>query len=272
MTTVRASDGVALYAEAHGSGPPVLLSCGLCTTHVNFRPQVETLVAAGFRAVLWDYRGHGRSESPDDPEAYTLEQVVDDLGRVLEWAAPGQPAIVGGLSFGGLASLHFALDDPGRVRARLLIDSGPGFKNPKAAAAWVKQVERTASFIETRGLREFVDGRAGITTVGLRPELPAAVAAGNAIAEQNPKGLAFFARRITGPAAPVIDRLGEIGVPALVLVGEKDEPFLRAAEVMAKRIPNATHVCIPGAGHIANLEQTEAFDAALLNFLAPFAP
>ena len=94
MTTVRASDGVALYAEAHGSGPPVLLSCGLCTTHVNFRPQVETLVAAGFRAVLWDYRGHGRSESPDDPEAYTLEQVVNDLGRVLEWAAPGQPAIV----------------------------------------------------------------------------------------------------------------------------------------------------------------------------------
>ena len=76
MATVRASDGVALHAEAHGEGLPVLLSCALNTTHENWRPQVEPLVAAGFRAVLWDYRGHGLSEAPDDPAAYAMERVV----------------------------------------------------------------------------------------------------------------------------------------------------------------------------------------------------
>ena len=58
MSEVVASDGVRLHAEAHGEGPPVVFSCALATTHENFRPQVEPLVAAGWRVVLWDYRGH----------------------------------------------------------------------------------------------------------------------------------------------------------------------------------------------------------------------
>ena len=92
MPTVVASDGVALYAEAHGEGEPVVLSPGYCQTHENFRPQVDAFVAAGYRIVLWDYRGHGKSQAPEDPGAYTMAQVVDDLGRVLDWAAPGQRA------------------------------------------------------------------------------------------------------------------------------------------------------------------------------------
>ena len=116
MAIVEASDGVALYAEASGSGPPVILSCALNTTHENYRPQVEPLVAAGVRVVLWDYRGHGKSEAPDDPEAYSMPQVVDDMLRVLDWAAPGESAVLGGLSFGGLASLHTALAHPDRAR------------------------------------------------------------------------------------------------------------------------------------------------------------
>ena len=267
MSEVLASDGVKLYAEVHGEGTPVLLSCGMCTTHVNFQPQVSALTAAGSKLILWDFRGHGLSEAPADPGAYSLAQVVDDLERVLDWAAPDGPVVVGGLSFGGLAALHFALLRPERVRALLLIDSGPGFKNPKALQGWMKQVERTASFIESRGLRAFLDGKASITAVGLRPELPAAVAAANAIAAQDPSGLASFARRVAGPAEPVIDRLGEISAPALVVVGEKDEPYLRAAEVMTARLPNAQHAVIPGAGHIANIEETDAFNAVVIDFL-----
>jgi pimeloyl-ACP methyl ester carboxylesterase len=267
MAEVAASDGVTLYAEAHGEGAPVLLSCGLCTTHVNWRPQLEALSAAGFRVVIWDYRGHGRSGVPDDPAAYTMDKVVDDIGRVLEWAAPGVSAVVGGLSFGGLASLHFALRHPDRVRGLLLVDSGPGFKNPEAQARWEGQVERTASFAENKGLAAFVKSRASVTTVGLQPDLPAAIAAGEAIAAQDPKGIAHFARCIAGPAAPVIDELASIEAPALVVVGEKDAPYLRAAEVMAARIPDAEHVIIPGAGHIVNIEEPEAFNEIAIGFL-----
>ena len=199
---VPASDGVALHAEAHGDGPPLLLSPGYCQTHENFRPQAASLARAGYRVVLWDYRGHGLSEAPLDPARYSMAQVVDDLGRVLDWGAPGRRAVLGGLSFGGLASLHFALAHPSRVRALLLFASGPGFKNPEAQARWEAQVGRIADRLEARGFEGYVDGRAAPTAIGLRPELPAAQAAGRAILAQDPRAVALFGRRVAGPASP----------------------------------------------------------------------
>ncbi len=267
MARVRTADGYELHTEAHGEGVPVLLSCGLCNTTENWRPQVESFVRAGLQLVLWDYRGHGRSDAPDDPEAYGIDRVVDDLSRVLDWASPDRPAVVGGLSFGGLASLHLALRRPERVRGLLLVDTGPGFKNPKAQARWEEMVERTASFVESRGMRAFVEGRAADTTVGLHPERPVARAAADAIAAQVPHGVAHFARRVAGPAPPVIDELSGITAPALVIVGEKDDAYLRAAEVMESRLPNARRVTIAGAGHLVNLDEPEAFDRAVIDFV-----
>lgn len=267
VARVATADGYELHAEAHGEGIPLVLSCGLCTTAVNWQPQIETLGAAGLRLVLWDFRGHGRSDAPQDPSAYDLDHVVDDLTRVLDWASPGEPAIVGGLSFGGLASLHLALRSPERVRALLLIDTGPGFKNPDAQARWESQVERTASFAETKGMRAFVESRAAATMIGLHRERPAERAAADAIADQQPHGIANFARRVAGPARGVIDQLGGIDVPALVVVGERDDAYLRASEVLAKRMPRAQRVVIPGAGHVVNLDEPSAFDAAVLDFV-----
>ena len=264
---VAAPDGTSLHAEAHGEGMPVIFSCALNTTHENWRPQVVPLVEAGFRVVLWDYRGHGRSEVPSDSGAYTMERVVEDLGSVLDWAAPGEAAVLAGLSFGGLASLHFVLRRPERVRGLLLVDSGPGFKKPEAQARWEASVEKTAAYLERKGMEPFVASRAVTMLVGTRPELPAARAALRAIAEQDPAGLARFGRGVAGPAPCVIDELAGIDVPALVIVGEHDAAYLRAAEVMQARLPRAEGVVIAGGHHIVNLEQSEAFDAAALRFL-----
>ena len=85
MAMVVAGDGAELYAETHGEGLPVVFSCALCTTHVNWAPQVEALVAAGMQVILWDYRGHGNSSVPTDAAAYSIERVIDDLGCVLDW-------------------------------------------------------------------------------------------------------------------------------------------------------------------------------------------
>lgn len=268
MPTVVASDGVRLYAEAHGQGLPVVFSCAFTTTHENFRPQVEPLVRSGRKAILWDYRGHGRSEAPEDPRAYSMDQVVQDLVAVLDWACPGERAVLGGLSLGGLVSLQCALRHPGRARALVLIDSGPGFKNPETRAGWIKQTEHTASLLETRGMRAFVESRAGVMAVGRQRGLPGAKAAAEAIAAQDARAVARFGRRVAGPAESVIDDLPRIQVPALVLVGEEDEAYQRAAQVMAARIPGAVLEVLPGAGHIGNLEQPQAFDAVLLRFLA----
>lgn len=269
---VVSSDGVALYVESAGpsaaSAPCIVFSCAYTTTHENWRGQVEPLVEAGWRVVLWDHRGHGLSEVPGDAASYTMERVVDDLEAVLDFASPKAAVVLAGLSFGGLVSLHFALRSPARVRALVLAGSGPGFKNPEAAAGWAKQTERTASYLEERGLQAFVDGKAGSTCIGRDPELPAARAAGAAIAAQDTAGLAAFGRNVTGLAPSVIDELPSIEARSLVVVGSEDKAFSRAAEVMAAKLPAADHVVLDGAGHILNIEQPEAFNAALLNFLA----
>jgi pimeloyl-ACP methyl ester carboxylesterase len=281
MARLETEDGISLYYEHHlpadaGDGsaahpPTVVFSCAYCTTHENWRGQVAPLLAAGHPVVLWDLRGHGRSDAPEDDAAYSMERVVSDLHALASATTPERPFVAAGLSFGGLASLHYMKHHPERVAALALFGSGPGFKNEKAAAGWAAQVERTASFLETRGFDDFVSGRAGVTCIGAKPELPAARAAGEAIRGQSVAGVARFGRLVSGPAPSVIDELATMDVPALVMVGEKDEAFLRAAEVMASKLPRARHVVIPDAGHILNIEAASAFDAALLDFLESIA-
>jgi pimeloyl-ACP methyl ester carboxylesterase len=274
MPHLTTSDGVRLYYEHHvpPQGRPrratVVFSCAYCTTHENWRDQVPPLVAAGHPVVLWDLRGHGDSETPTAAFAFSIERVVDDLRAVADATSPDAPVVAAGLSFGGLASLHFQVRHPARVAALVLIGSGPGFKNAEAAAAWAAQVERTASFLETHGFAAFVAGRAGATCVGLHPERPAAARAARAIEAQSVAGVARFGREVSGPAPPVIDALASMDVPALVLVGELDQAFRRAGEVMAAKLPRARLVVIPAAGHIVNLDEPERFEAELLGFLA----
>jgi len=273
LTQLVSEDGASLYYEHHRPDPPsarptVIFSNAFCTTHENWRGQVDPVLAAGHPVVLWDLRGHGRSDAPADDEAYSIDRVVADLGSLAAATTPEAPFVAAGLSFGGLASLHFMLRHPERVAALALFGSGPGFKNPEAAAGWAAQVERTASFLETRGFDDFVDGKAGATCVGREPGLPAARRAAAAIRVQDPAGVARFGRNVAGPAPAVIDELSGMDVPALVLVGEEDRAYLRAGEVMAARLPHSRHVVVPGAGHIVNIEAAEAFDRALLDFLA----
>jgi 2-succinyl-6-hydroxy-2,4-cyclohexadiene-1-carboxylate synthase len=271
MITLRAEDGVGLYAESHGEGIPVIFSNGLVTTCENFRPQVDAFVQAGMQLILWDYRGHGRSESPADPGAYTLDRVLNDLGRVLDWAAPGKRVFLGGVSFGGMASLHFAHHHPERVRGLILVSTGPGFKNPEAQRRWAEMTERSASLIESEGSRAYAEGKAAPTLIGLRPELLAAQAAARAIALQDPVGLIHFNRQIIAHAPPIIDELPSIDLPALVVVGAKDEAFLPAADVMVARLPRAERETIPEAGHMANIEQGDVFNEITLRFLEKIA-
>lgn len=264
---VEAADGVVLHAEARGEGPTVLLTPGFSQTCESFRPQVAPLVGAGFRVVLWELRGHGRSGAPAEDAGWSMARIVDDLGRVLDRTAPGRRAVVGGLSFGGLAAMHFALAHPERVRGLVLLASGPGFKSERSQAAWADQVERTARRLEERGMEALLQGRAAHTTIGGRPELPAARAAAEAFRAQDPRAVAAFGRKVAAAAPPVIGRLHELTAPALVLVGEEDEPYRRAAEVMRSRIPDARPVVVPGAGHVVSLEASEAVSRELLAFL-----
>ena len=123
-------DGVSIYYEVHGEGPPLLLTHGYSSTSAMWHGQVDAL-ARDHKLILWDMRGHGQSDYPDDPKAYSEELTVGDIAAILD--AVGAPrAIIGGLSLGGYMSLAFYRAHPARTRALLIIDTGPGFKKDDA--------------------------------------------------------------------------------------------------------------------------------------------
>jgi pimeloyl-ACP methyl ester carboxylesterase len=269
VSFVQASDGAEIFYRAAGEGPPLILCTASFSTHLHWSG-VESALAEHYRVVTWDYRGHGRSEAPEDPERYSLAQVVDDLGAVHRAAAGDEPAFVGGLSVGGLVTLSYALAQPEQVRAVLLFNTGPGFKKPEALAGWNEMLEKAASKMEAVGLEVYLDGRrAQAELLGLNPESPGSAAVRSGVLASSVAGLTRFARRVAGPVPNLVDRLSEVKQPALVLVGALDPAFQRAGEVMAAKLPNASHVVLDGAGHVMNLDRPDAFVGAVRHFLAP---
>ncbi len=244
-------NGVKLYYEVHGSGPTLLMSHGFSATSAMWSGQIEAL-SATHRLVLWDMRGHGQSDYPDDPAAYSEDETVADMAAILD--AVGAPtAIIGGLSLGGYMSLAFYARHPERATALLIIDTGPGFKQDSGRAAWNERSLGTAARLEAEGLEQ----------------LSGASAERRQSKHRNAQGLAHAARgMLTQRDATVIHLLPDIKVPTMVLVGSRDTPFLAATDYMAAKIPGATKIIIDDAGHAANIDQPAAFNAAVTKFLA----
>src|SRR5260370_28311623 len=143
-------NGVQIHYEVHRSGPTLLLAHGYSSTSQMWQGQVEA-VSKHHQVVVWDMRGHGRSDSPDDASAYSEALTVADMAALLD-AAGAESAIVGGLSLGGYMSLAFYRAHPQRVRALLIIDTGPGFKKDDARAAWNKRAHETGERFGREGL------------------------------------------------------------------------------------------------------------------------
>jgi pimeloyl-ACP methyl ester carboxylesterase len=243
-------DGVRIAYEAHGNGPPLLLSHGFSASKEMWRPQLEAL-GQRYRVMAWDMRGHGRSDSPEDPSVYSEEETIEDMRAVLE-ACGAERAVLGGLSLGGFMSLAFYRVYPDRVAGLMLFCTGPGYRSDEARAKWNEMADGYARRLERRGL----DGLApGDETQGAP--------------HRSAEGLVRAARGMLAQRdARVIDSLPDIAVPTLVLVGEDDRDFHAPTDYMAKKIPGAKKVGIPEAGHAANLHQPAAFNRAVLDFLA----
>jgi pimeloyl-ACP methyl ester carboxylesterase len=243
-------DGVEIHYEVHGSGPPLLLTHGYSSTSAMWQGQVAAL-ARHHTLVLWDMRGHGQSDYPDDQSAYSEALTVADMAALLD-KVDAKSAIVGGLSLGGYMSLAFYRAHPQRVRALLIIDTGPGFKKDDAREAWNKRAHETGDRFEREGLA---------VLKSLSPER-------SSVRHRDASGLARAARgMLTQRDARVIELLPSITVPSLVVVGADDAPFLAASDYMAAKIPAAKKVVIPAAGHAVNIDQPQAFIDAVLPFL-----
>jgi len=241
-------DGVQIYYEVHGSGPPLILTHGYSSTSEMWQGQA---LAKQHKLVLWDMRGHGRSDYPGDAGAYSEALTIADIAALLD-AIGADAAIVGGLSLGGYISLAFYRAHPERVRALLIIDTGPGFRKDDARDAWNKRALDTAERFEREGLAV----------------LKSASRERSIVSHRDASGLVRAARgMLTQRDARVIEVLPEIKVPALIVVGADDAPFLAASDYMAAKIPGARKAVIPAAGHAVNIDQPQAFIDAVLPFL-----
>jgi len=248
-------DGVKIFYRDSGGGPLVILSHGYGATSAMWKGQAEAL-SDRYRVVSWDMRGHGKSNSPEDPALYSEATTVDDIAALID-ACGSKKAVVGGLSLGGYMSLAFNLAYPDSVHALMLFDTGPGYRNPEARAGWNEMAEGRA-----RDFRE--NGLDALSTAGREAR---------ASAHGSAEGLALASLGMLRQYdSRVFESLPSITVPTLVLVGELDKPFLAATDVMAAKIPNAQKVVIPAAGHAANLYQPEAFNQAVSEFLASLDP
>lgn len=240
--------GVDIHYDVVGTGPAVLITHGYSATSHMWRDTARAL-ADRYRVITWDIRGHGRSGSPADPALYSRDLAVADMAALLD-AAGANDAVLMGHSLGGYLSLAFHVEHAARVRGMVLVGTGPGYRNAEARAGWNRQAEGRAKFFERNGL-------AGLDS-------PAA----HGGEHRSAKGLALAARGILAQHdGAVMDELPRIAVPVLVMVGDADTPFVGASEYMAKRIADATLAVIPGAGHMTNLDQPEAFQQALSGFL-----
>jgi pimeloyl-ACP methyl ester carboxylesterase len=243
--------GIRIYCQVAGSPggrPPLLLSHGFGASSVMWRPNISAL-AADRQVITWDLRGHGRSDSPDDPAQYSHAACVGDIAALLDMVR-AERAVVGGLSLGGYLSLAFCLQRPERVAGLVLCDTGPGFRSDQARQRWNDRAFALADRLERDGLAAL--GGPEDADPGHRSARGLALAARGLLAQQDSR---------------VIDALTSVRGPVLVLVGARDEPFLAAARYVAAKIPGAVQVMVPDAGHMCNIDQPEPFNRAVLAFL-----
>ena len=242
-------NGVGIHYEVHGEGPTILLSHGYSATCRMWDGQVAAFKDR-YKLIVWDMRGHGQSDTPDQ-SAFSEAETVADMNSILD-ACGETSAVIGGLSLGGYMTMAFHLRHPSMCRALMLFDTGPGFKKNEARDAWNQRACQRGDDLESQGFAA-LGGSDEVRMSQHRSALGLARAARGMLAQEN---------------AGVINSLPGIAVPTLVLVGANDTPFLVAMDYIAGKIPGAQKVVIPDAGHASNLHQPAAFNAAMGGFLA----
>ena len=251
-TVVRVGVDELWADDTGGPGPPVvLLHPGIADSTIW--DGVLPALAAQYRVIRYDVRGYGRS-----PEATTEYVLLDDLLAVLDDFELPQVALVG-CSMGGGTSVDLALADPGRVAAMVLVC--PGI----SGYPWPDEPELEA---ELDALAQAGD-LDGLAEVGLRMWVGAG-------ADEAARALMRGAVRawlneeeFQRTGLPAFDRIGEIHLPTVIMVGDLDRPALISCnEEAAGRIPDARLVRVPGGDHLLPLRHPRLVTDTVLEHLA----
>jgi 2-succinyl-6-hydroxy-2,4-cyclohexadiene-1-carboxylate synthase len=263
-----ATNGVQLNVEMCGQGPPLVLLHGFTGSAESWRPHMAVW-SEKFMTVAVDLLGHGASDSPADPERFGMDRCAEDLAAIFDHLGLARVNLLG-YSMGGRVALHMAVTHPERVGRLVLESTSPGLAGPAERQARVAGDEALASSIEQHGLEAFVDDWSRLPLFASQARLPDAVRAGlrGERLRNNPRGLANSLRGLgTGVTPPLWERLKEVCAATLVIAGALDTKYVDLAHAMAAGLATCRLAIVPDAGHAVHLEQPEAFDRLVLEFL-----
>ncbi len=253
--------GTRLYWEQQGQGDPLLLiHAGIADSRM-WDAQVAAF-APHYRVIRFDARGFGRSEFGTGPHSYR-----GDIVALLDALEVDRAHLVG-VSFGGSTALEVTLDFPDRVRSLVMgASSPPGLVEHTNLIPLWEEVDRLVSAGQIDDANEleiqmWVDGPIRTPDV-VDPEIRKLVLEMNRpllAAPEQPDQIALD--------PPAAERLDQVHVPTLIIAGEYDQPSqIAGPTLLADRIPGAEFLTLHGAAHMLNMEQPDAFNAAVLDFL-----
>ena len=272
MPYVRTDDRVRIYYEEHGPtnaksvGSPLVLAYGIGGNADLWDVNVSAL-AARHRLVLWEPRGHARSDSPEDPARYSFARWVLDLQAVLDHLRL-RNAHVGGLSLGAGIATRFTLAFPTRVRSLIVTNSSSAAGLPLSPDNLVMRAQSIKVTLE-RGMDAMAE-----FAMASNPNVAARLALDPSSKHEfyayyrrlTPIGYANALRALLA-MDHITDRLPTLRVPVLLIGGDRD-PSLAPMKVMHAEIRGSKLVVLSPASHFANRDQPEAWNRAALEFLA----
>lgn len=258
-------NGINISYRDEGSGLAVIFIHGFPLNQTMWDDQVAALKDR-FRVITVDLRGFGQSDVPDGP--YAMSQMADDI-RGLMRVIGLERAVLAGLSMGGYVSLAFYRKHPEAVQAMVLADTRAVADNAEGRERRMKSAEKA----ELSGSKAIADDMVavalGATTLKDRPEV---VRRMREMAESSAPQAIAAAQRGMAERLDSRDLLAAIDFPVLIICGEEDTLTpLAESEALKQSIPGSKLVVIPAAGHLSNLEQSEPFNAALIEFLDSIA-
>lgn len=262
MSDVSTSDGVRLYAEATGSGPPILFIHEFAADHRTWARQVEGL-SGEFRCVTYSARGYPPSEVPLDQDRYNYLRQADDAVDVLDAFGVERAHIVG-LSMGGFCALQLAIRYPGRVASLLVSSAGSG-ANPRGRREFLAETENVAAAFRNTGSAAVAERYAqGPNRIQLRRKNRRAWEEfTRQLGEHSAEGMALTVLGIQRSRPSLYDITGQLArvtVPTLIVNGDEDEACLEPGLLLKRTIPAAGLLVVPNSGHALNLEEPELYN------------
>lgn len=254
--TPRAAGARLFYRLDGRDGAPVVTMLHSLATHGGlWERESATLVQAGYRVLRPDMRGHGRSMGGGDD--FDLALLAQDV--VALWDALGiATSRLLGLSIGGMIALHLALDHASRVDAVIAADC-----RSDAPPFFVEMWEARRAIVTAHGIKGVVDPT---LATWLTADCDAKIVAKVGAMIQDTSAEGYFGATRALQRLALFHRLGDLSLPVRYIVGAQDGVHPDAMRAMAAATPGAALVEIPGASHLANIDQPALFADAVLNF------